>query len=63
MMRIEDGGTATVTIGGRALPARRLTLREPGGARRDILIDAQGRVLQVELPASGIVATRDDPPR
>ena len=62
-MRIEDGGTATVTIGGRALPARRLTLREPGGARRDILIDAQGRVLQVELPASGIVATRDDPPR
>ena len=63
MMRVEDGGAATVTIGGRALAARRLTLREPGGARRDILVDAQGRVLQVELPGAGIVATRDDPPR
>ena len=63
IMRLENAGDATVTIGGRALPARRLTMREPGGARRDILVDAQGRVLQVELPALGIVATRDDPPR
>jgi outer membrane protein assembly factor BamB len=63
MMRIEDGGAATVTVGGRALPARRVTMREPAGGRRDILVDAQGRVLQVELPALGIVATRDDPPR
>ena len=63
MMRIEDGGAATVTVGGRALTARRVTMREPAGGRRDILVDAQGRVLQVELPALGIVATRDDPPR
>ena len=63
VMRIEDGGAATVTVGGRPLPAHRYTLREPGGGRRDILVDAQGRVLQVEIPALGIVATRDDPPR
>lgn len=63
VMRIEDEGATTVTIAGRALPARRLTLREPGGATRAILVDAQGRVLQVELPATGVIATRDDPPR
>lgn len=63
MMRVEEGGATTVSIGGRDLPARRLTLREPGGATRTILVDAQGRVLQVEIPATGIVATRDDPPR
>ena len=63
VMRIEDAGETTVTVGGRALPARRLRLREPGGAERIVLVDAQGRVLQVELPAQGIVATRDDPPR
>lgn len=63
MVRVEDGGEATVNVGGRALPARRLTLREPGGALRHVLVDAQGRVLQVELPATGLVATRDDPPR
>jgi hypothetical protein len=63
VMRVEDAGAATVTIGGRAIAARRLTMHEPGGDRRDILVDAQGRVLQVELPAQGIVATRDDPPR
>ena len=63
MMRIEDGGDATVTVGGRPLPAHRVIMREPGGGRRDILVDAQGRVLQVELLALGVVATRDDPPR
>lgn len=63
MMRVEDGGSASVSIGGRTLPAHRWTLRDATGARRDILVDAQGRVLQVELPGQGIVATRDDPPR
>ena len=63
MVRVEDAGAASVTIGGRALAARRLVVREPGGGRRDVLVDEQGRVLQVEIPALGIVATRDDPPR
>ena len=63
MVRIEEGGAASVTVGGQALAARRVTIREPGGGLRHILVDAKGRVLQVELPALGIVATRDDPPR
>jgi hypothetical protein len=63
VVRLEDGGATTITIGGRALAARRLTLREPGGGVRTLTVDAQGRVLQVELPAQGIVVTRDDPPR
>lgn len=63
MMRVDDAGNGTVTIAGQALAARHLVLREPSGARRELWVDAQGRVLRVELPAQGIVATRDDPPR
>lgn len=63
MMRVEDTGGATAVVGGRTLPARHLVLHEPGGARRELWIDAQGRVLRIELPAQGLVATRDDPPR
>lgn len=63
MIRVEDEGEGQVTVGGRPLPARHLVLHEPGGARRELWVDAQGRVLRVELPAQGIVVTRDDPPR
>ena len=63
MMRVEEAGEGSVTVAGRALPARHVVLREPSGTRREVWVDAQGRVLRVELPALGIVVTRDDPPR
>jgi hypothetical protein len=56
-------GSDRVAIGTRELEATRVVLTEPGGARREIWVDAEGRVLKVSLPASGIVALRDDPPR
>lgn len=61
-MRVESGGAERITIGGRALDGRRLSLSEPGGERREILVDAQGRVLRVVIPSRGITALRDDPP-
>lgn len=63
LMTVEGGEAASVTVGGRALDARRWVLHEPGGASRTFWADAAGRVLKVELPAQGIVALRDDPPR
>ena len=63
LVQLADAGAETVTIGGRALAARRWTLREPGGATRSVWADARGRVLKVEIPADGVVALRDDPPR
>lgn len=63
VMRMEDRGPASVTVGGQSLPARAYVLAEPGGADREIWVDAQGRVLKVAIPSRGIVALRDDPPR
>ena len=63
MMRIEDRGPASVTVGGQSLAGRAFVLIEPGGANREIWVDAQGRVLKVAIPARGITALRDDPPR
>ena len=63
LVQLSDGGAETVTVGGRPLAARRWTLREPGGATRSVWADARGRVLKVEIPADGVVALRDDPPR
>ena len=54
--------TESVEIGGRALQAQHLTLRDPEGGVRDIWTDASCRVLKVSIPALGIVALRDDPP-
>jgi hypothetical protein len=63
MMRIEDRGPATVTIGGQPIPGQALVLVEPAGASREIWVDSQGRVLKVAIPARGLLAVRDEPPR
>ena len=63
VMRMEDRGPASVSVGGRTIAGRAFVLVEPGGANREIWVDAQGRVLKVAIPSRGIVATRDEPPR
>ena len=63
-MTIESRGAESVTIGGQALNATRLAIREQGGtATRDVWIDAQGRVLRVRIADRNIEVLRDDPPR
>ena len=63
MMRIEDRGPATVSIGGQPVAGRALVLVEPAGASREIWVDSAGRVLKVAIPARGLLALRDEPPR
>ncbi len=63
VMRMEDRGPASVTVGGQSIAGRAYVLVEPGGANREIWVDSQGRVLKVAIPSRGIVALRDDPPR
>jgi hypothetical protein len=62
VMRVEESGRESVTVGGRSLAARHLTLRA-SDEQRDVWVDDAGRVLRVELPKEGLVAVRDDPPR
>ena len=62
VMRMEDRGAASVTVGGQAIAGRAFVLVEPAGANREIWVDPQGRVLKVAIPSRGIVAVRDEPP-
>ena len=63
VMRMEDRGPSSVTIGGRSVAGRAFVLVEPTGTSREIWVDPQGRVLKVAIPSRGIVAVRDEPPR
>ncbi len=61
-LKVAAAGSETVTIGTKDIEARHFVLTETDGARRDLWVDAAGRVLKVAIPARGIVALRDDPP-
>lgn len=62
-MQVEERGAERLTIGGRAIEARRLSVSEPNGETRDVWVDSEGRVLRVVIASRGISAERDDPPR
>lgn len=56
-------GSDRLTLGGQSVDARHLVLTDRVGGRRELWVDAQGRVLRVLLAAEGIEALREDPPR
>jgi hypothetical protein len=58
-----DGGISdSVRIQGHQLHGRRFALHFPDGEERHFWIGADGRLLRVAIPASGILATRAEPP-
>lgn len=61
-VQVSRAGREPVRVGGQEIQATRLVLTEPGGAQREVWVDADGRVLKVAIPARNLVATRDDPP-
>lgn len=61
-LKVTATGNERLTVGTRELDARHFVLTEPDGAKRELWVDSQGRVLKVTIPARGIVAMRDDPP-
>src|SRR5687768_8603153 len=61
--QVSIAGSEKVTVGGSSLEARRMSVTPAGGQERIVWIDAQGRVLRMEIPASGFAATRAEPPR
>lgn len=62
-LRIATAGAESVQIGTQEIDATHVVLTEPSGARREVWVDGEGRLLKVSIPARGIVALRDDPPR
>ena len=57
-----ERGEETLMIGGRPIESRHLVLTGASGTR-DVWVDDKGRLLKVAIPAAGVVAVRDDPPR
>jgi hypothetical protein len=63
MARVTMRGTESITVGSENVSARRLQVTSPGGPERHIWVDAQGRVLRLEIPARNFVAARTAMPR
>lgn len=61
--RVSVAGTDSVTIGGRTLRARRLSIVDGAGERISAWLDDAHRVLRVEHAGSGVVAVREEAPR
>ena len=56
-------GTESITVAGAKLSARHLVITIPGNPDRHVWVDAQGRVLRVEIPGRNFVAERIAAPR
>jgi hypothetical protein len=55
---ITAAGEENISSGGTNVRARRLNIQPNGGDARAVWIDAEGRVLRVEIPARNLVAVR-----
>ena len=63
-VRVELVGTEPLRIDSHDIQARHLRLRTDGsGAIRDVWVDSADRLLKVAIPATKIVAVRDELPR
>jgi hypothetical protein len=61
--RLTRVGAERLDLNGQAVPATHYSLSLGDGSRREFWLDAQHRVIRVEIPARGIVAQRDELPR
>lgn len=59
---VSVGASEAVTIGGRSVQARRLDVRPTGLPDRSVWVDAEGRVLRLEIASRGMIAERLAPP-
>lgn len=56
-------GPERITVDGQAVEARKISVTPAGGEQRMIWVDAEGRVLRMEIPASRFVAVRAELPK
>ena len=63
VLRAKWDADEQLTIAGSKVTARHLVLTEPGGASRNLWVDAQGHLLKISLDGTGLVAQREDAPR
>lgn len=56
-------GEDRLTIGGRSIEVKKLSVTPAGGPERLIWVDSQSRVLRLEVPSSNFVAQRVEAPK
>jgi len=56
-------GTERLAVGGTSIDATKLSVMPAGGPERLVWVDAEGRVLRLEVPSAGLVAQRVEPPK
>lgn len=62
MAEVVRGGSESISAGGRTVQGTRITVRLQGGGERIVWVDAQNRVLRLEIPGRNLVAERTDLP-
>jgi hypothetical protein len=60
--RLRGAGDETISAGGRSLSASHLVVEPAGGDTRHVWIDAEGRILRLEIPALDYEAVRTQLP-
>lgn len=63
MATVTSRGEEPVQVGGRSVRAFHLRVQPQGGAEADVWVDDLNRVIKVQIPASGYLAMRTEPPR
>ncbi|HEX6560023.1 MAG TPA: hypothetical protein VF021_11190 [Longimicrobiales bacterium] len=61
--QVTAAGSESLTVGGKTLAARKLSITPAGTPERLVWVDTEGRVLRLEIPSSGFVAARVEAPR
>lgn len=56
-------GSERLSVGGQSIEARKLSIVPAGTPERFVWVDAQGRVLRLEIPGTGFLAARVEAPR
>ena len=63
MATVRDMGEEMVDIRGQRVSLFHLVVRPAGGEERHVWVDALNRVIRVDIPSRGYVATRTEVPR
>ena len=61
--QVSAAGSERIAVAGQSIDARKINVAPAGGTARTVWVDAEGRVLRLEIPGSDIVAQRVQAPK
>lgn len=61
--QVKVTGTEEISVGGTTIETRRISITPGASQERIVWVDPEGRVVRMEIPASGFVAVRTNTPK